>query len=61
MLFASGLMRLPRRKWVIAEVPYDASAQMKMFDWLDEVQRVCKDVPEDLYLLRSMLATNPRK
>lgn len=39
---------IPRRKWVIANVPFDASAQMNMFDWLDEVRRVCKDIPEYL-------------
>jgi serine/threonine protein kinase len=61
MLFVFGLMPLPRRKWKIADVPLYQAEYTQMSEWLQEVQRISERVPEALYLLRPMLATNPKK
>ena len=60
MLFVLGLMPLPHGGWKIADVREETDAQKKMRDWVKQVERIVKSIPDTLLPLRQMLVRNPR-
>lgn len=61
MLFVLGLIALPRREWIIAEIPRSDSVYEQMRDWLCKGQDVRRTVPEDLSLVCDMLEIHPKR
>ena len=60
MLFVLGLMPLLHGGWKIADVREETDAQKKMRDWVKQVERIVKSIPDTLLPLRQMLVRNPR-
>ena len=61
LLFAFGLIPLPKGSWKIADVFESKQAFSEMRGWLRRVEQTAENVPEALSLLRSMLSIETKK
>ena len=61
LLFAYGLIPLPKGSWKIANIFESKEAFSEMRGWLRGVEQAAENVPEGLSLLRSMLSIETKK
>lgn len=57
MLFVLGLVPLPNGNWMIRDTRLKADARSNMMAWLEQIRKVCANLPDSLSTLRQMLDT----